>query len=218
MLIIGHRGAKGLAPENTIAGLKAALEHKVDGIEIDVRVTADNVPILWHDGSLQGARIKRTDYKRLKQLQPELTTLDEALRFVKGRAPVIIEVKPGVSMPHIIETIEDRIRNGWPLAHISLASFDFQILRQARQLLPELTVIVNEKWSGVRATRRARRLGTSFITMNQRWLWSGFIRSVAQNDFKLSAYTLNDPVKARRWCERGLHAVITDFPDRFHDA
>jgi glycerophosphoryl diester phosphodiesterase len=51
--------------------------------------------------------------------------------------------------------------------------------------------------------------------MNQKWLWVGFIKSVARSGYKLSAYTLDDPAKAKRWAKAGLHAAITDFPDRF---
>jgi len=47
--IVGHRGARGLAPENTLAAIDKALEHQVDEIEIDVRITADNIAVLAHD-------------------------------------------------------------------------------------------------------------------------------------------------------------------------
>jgi len=52
MKIIGHRGARGLAPENTIASLMKAIEHHVDEIECDVRVTKDQVAVLMHNGHL----------------------------------------------------------------------------------------------------------------------------------------------------------------------
>jgi glycerophosphoryl diester phosphodiesterase len=75
--------------------------------------------------------------------------------------------------------------------------------------------MVSEKWSGVRATHRARRVGTKYILMNQKWLWWGFIRNVSRRGWKLGTYTLDDPVKARRWAKHGLWAVFTDYPDQF---
>lgn len=214
MLIIGHRGAKGLASENTMASLKAAVEHKVDGVEFDVRTTADGLPILTHDATMCGLRVAQADYRQLKELEPSLITLDEAMRFLHKRSTVVIEVKPGTDIVPIIETIEDRLKNGWELHEISLSSFDFKLLKRAKQLLPGVRVIVNEAWSGVRATRRARKLGTKFITMNQKWLYKGFIEVMVRRGFKLSTYTINDPAKATRLQTLGVHAVITDFPDR----
>jgi len=53
MKIIGHRGAKGLAPENTLASMQAALDNNVDAIEFDVRVTRDNVPVINHNPDIK---------------------------------------------------------------------------------------------------------------------------------------------------------------------
>lgn len=217
MLIIGHRGAAGMAPENTIASLQAALDAGADVIEFDARVTADGVPVLVHDPFVASKEhvVAQTEFKELKELKHDLVTLEEALRFLKNQLPVIIEVKPGVDFAPVAASIRARLQNEWKAANISLASFDFKLLRQAKAELPDITLIVNEPWSGVRAGRRANRLGTKYITMNQKWLWSGFIRMVTRNGTKLSAYIVNDPAKARRWEKLGLHAVVTDFPDRF---
>lgn len=222
MLIIGHRGAKGLAPENTIESFKAALKHKVDAIELDVRVSADNVPVLVHDPYVlpekgSGLVVATTKLKDLKTLDPDLATLDEALRFIKKRrsTPVVIEIKPGVPIGPIAEVILSRLRNGWKIEDISISSFDPKVLAQIKTVLPEVRLVINEAWSGVRATHRARKLDTKYITINQRWLWSGFIKSIVKGGYKLSVYTLDDPAKAKKWQKSGLYAAITDFPDRF---
>lgn len=52
MLVIGHRGAAGLAPENTLVGVEKAIEAKVDGIEFDIRSTKDGKLVALHDSSL----------------------------------------------------------------------------------------------------------------------------------------------------------------------
>jgi glycerophosphoryl diester phosphodiesterase len=88
-------------------------------------------------------------------------------------------------------------------------------LRELHKALPEVPVIVIERWSGVRAHRRAKELGSKEIAMNQLWLWWGFIRGFKDSDKRLYAYTLNNPAKARRWARYGLSGVITDYPDRF---
>lgn len=222
MKIIGHRGAKGLAPENTLASLRAALKHKVDGIEFDVRVSKDGVPVLNHNSDISvpgnDLDIAKTDYADLKTAKPNLMPLDEALDFLRGKTAVVIEVKRVRSPASVVDCLQRQLRSGWRSADISVSSFSLPTLQAIRRELPDITVIVNESWSGVRAGYRARKLGTEFITMNRRWLWGGFIRAIVSSGRKLSVYTVNDPAKAKKWQKYGLHAVITDYPDRFQSS
>jgi glycerophosphoryl diester phosphodiesterase len=219
MLIIGHRGAKGLAPENTKASFKAALDAGVDGIECDVRTSSDGIPVLIHDEAILISGIvqpiNQSGFKTLKTAFVDLLTLEEALRFLNKRVPIIIEIKPKTETEPVIECIRKRLHNGWKPADIKISSFDVNILKTIRKDLPEIEVVVNEPWSGVRARLRAKKLNTSYITMNQRWLWGGFIKAVARSGYHLSAYTINDPEKAREYKKAGLYACITDFPDKF---
>lgn len=220
MLIIGHRGAKGLAPENTLASLQAALDARAAIIEFDVRVSQDNVAVLSHDDYIRDTsgkklNIQTTNFSDLQLAKSDFLTLEAALHFIDRRADVIIEIKPGQPVEPIAAAIEPRIVKNWQESDIILSSFDFKILKQLHEKFPNIQVAVNERWSGVRATRRARKLGTKRIMMNQKWLWSGFIRSMARGDYKLSAYTINDVRKARRFAKHGLYGCVTDFPDRF---
>jgi len=220
MKIVGHRGARGLAPENTIASFEKALEHGVDEIECDVRVTSDNVPVMIHDTHLEDPAGNRLDvhshtYKELKAHKPDLPTLDEAVRAVRRKVPTIIEVKPGENTAPVIGTLKGLLAEDWKASDFRLASFSFKTLSELHQAFPDIEKVVNERWSGVRASTRARRLGTKRITMNQRWLWRGFVRAVARSGYKLNAYTLNDPAKARKLSRYGLYGTVTDFPDRY---
>lgn len=219
MRITGHRGAKGLALENTTESFQKALDCNVDEIEFDVRVTKDHVPIIIHDAevTIDGASkaVKAHTYDELKAFAPELLTLNEVLLQLKNTTALIIEVKPKEPIAPVLEVVATAITNGQDASLIAFASFDFKTLKNLRASLPGAELIVNERWSGVRASHRARKIGTKRLSMNQRWLWSGFIRSMSNSGFELGAYTLNDAAKARRWEKYGLSAAITDFPDRF---
>ncbi len=218
MKIIGHRGAAGLAPDNSLAGFKKALELNVDFIEFDVRTTQDHVPVLIHDESIAGRhrkiKVSSLDFSDLKARRRDLITLDNTLEVLSRKAKLIIEIKPDANVYSVLDCIVSHLQHDLRLQDIRIASFDPRILAMVRSRLPDVELVVNEAWSGVRATFRARRLGTQFITMNQRWLWRGFIRAVSKN-YYLSAYTLNDPLKAQRWQQSGLYGCITDYPDRF---
>jgi glycerophosphoryl diester phosphodiesterase len=220
MKIIGHRGARGLAPENTLAALRKGLEHHVDALEFDLRVTKDQIVILHHDPELtdpDGKQLVITDhlYEELVAHKPDLATLEEVMRDLKPGTNLVIEVKPGVSVEPIALVLKKFLQQGWQAKDLRLASFSQATLIQLQQVLPEIPKVVLERWSGIRAHRRMRQLGATEVCMNQRWLWWGFIIGFKHSDQKLYAYTLNDPKKARRWATWGLAGVITDYPDRF---
>lgn len=217
MKIIGHRGAKGLAPENTIESLKIALSLHADEIEFDVRVTQDSIPILHHDNAItmawQKVAINSVTYSELKKCKPDLVTLDEALEFLKNKTILMLEIKPHEPAEFVLPIIRKHLASGLREDTLLIASFDYAVLKTIKRELPGVTLVVIERWSGVRATRRARALGTKRLTMNHLWLWSGFIHLIHKSGFQLCAYTLNNPKKATKWHKRGLYGVITDFPD-----
>lgn len=221
LVIIGHRGAKGLAPENTLASLKKALEHGVDEIEFDVRVTKDDVAILSHDPAIHNAageafEITAHTFAQLKKQNPDLTTLDEALDFIDAKRPVVIEVKPETPLEPIVTSLNKYLSGGtYSARDFRLASFDYRLLCELHREFPDITKVVNESWSGVRATWRAHRLDTKRVTMRSWWLWGGFISSLAKRGWQLSTYTLNDTAKAHAWARHGLWGVVTDYPDNF---
>jgi glycerophosphoryl diester phosphodiesterase len=220
MLIIGHRGAKGLAPENTLASFKAALDSGAAMIEFDVRTTKDKEIVVLHDADLKRVSssplvVAHSNYADIKKVYPNILTFDEALDFLIPRIPVIIEIKQGTDVAAVVSVLQARMKTDLLLRNFMIASFSFRALSKIKAAIPGAGLVVNEKWSGIRASHRARRLGTKYIAMNERWLWSGFVRAVARGGYKLLAYPLNNPKKAKRFEKAGLHGVITDFPDRF---
>ena len=220
MKIIGHRGARGLAPENTLAGLQKGVEHGVDMVEFDIRVTKDGVPVLHHDEAVidpngEQRKIANHTYAELHDHKKDLTTLDEVLSQISHSVRLYIEVKAGEPVHPIVKVLQHQLAHGWTASDLMLSSFDAQILRDLHAALPEVETMVLEKWSGTRATYRARQLGTRNLCMNQLWLWKPFIQPMAKRGWNLYAYTLNDPTKARRWAGYGLAGVVTDYPDRF---
>lgn len=198
-----------MAPENTQASIKGALAAGADQIEIDVRVTADNVPVLNHD------KIAALTFAELQKQNPDLASLKEAMETIKQRAPIIIEVKPRERTGPIVAVVQSFLDKGWRKDHVFLGSKSHRTLLALHEALPGIPIVVIESWSGVRASWRARKLHTKYVCMNQRFLWWGFIKSMSNSGYKLSTYTLNDPKKAQHWEAYGLYGVVTDYPDRF---
>lgn len=221
--IIGHRGARGLAPENTLTSLEEALHHGVHEIEIDVRVTKDGICVLNHDPFLHAAsgsklrwlRIAKYTYAELLEQRPDLATLEQAITLVDRRVPLVIEVKPRVPTESIISILKKFLANGWQPADFLIASFSQRALRALHKALPGIRLVVNERFSSVKGTWRARQVGATRIAINHHNMWWGMVRRLHRQGWQISTFSLNDPRKAARWKKHGLYGVITDYPDRF---
>ncbi len=221
MKIIGHRGAKGLAPENTLASFKAALSAGVDELEFDLRVTSDGAVVVNHDPFIvdeSGAKrtIATTPLSQLRAHKPDLITFDELLDTIGSKKHLLVEIKPAVDVKPIAHIIQKRLQDGWAITTFSICSFDQKVLRKFHVLLPDVGLVVIESWSSWRARRRARELNTKRLSMNQRWLWRGFLRMMHRGGYQISPYTLNNVTKGRRW-EPYLYGAITDRPDLWND-
>lgn len=222
MKIIGHRGAAGLAPENTLASFRAAIKHGVDAMELDVRVTKDHHVVIHHDPEIGDPsrnflRISKHNYRELLLHHSKLLTLDELFEALKKHpVELLIEIKPNEPTKPIIAAIKRHLKAGWPADKLSIGSFDQQIMRECKKALPDIGLVVIESWSGVRARNRAKELGTKRLNMRSWWLWAVFLAAMQHRGYEISPYTMNDPRRVRIW-EPFLYGVITDHPERMQE-
>jgi glycerophosphoryl diester phosphodiesterase len=144
MEILGHRGAvHPTAPENTLAALERALRQGADGVEVDVRVTADGVPVCHHDANLERTAADRrlvalTPYAELPWLgSHRLPRLSEVVDLVAGRGRLIVEMKspgwPALEAPESVSAVAAVLRRH-RLGHVTVSSFDRLRLRAFRSL------------------------------------------------------------------------------------
>lgn len=193
MKIIGHRGARDEAPENTKASIGLAMNAGVDMIEVDLRLSGDSI-VLSHNPILDN----QTYY-----------SLTELLTQVAATIPINLEIKEIQVVDKLATVLENYS------GEILLSSFDFKTLQACRDRLPRAPLAVLESWSGIRATYRAKKLNTKRIHMNQRWLWSGFISSMSRRGWLLYSYTVNSQAQAIKFEQAGLHGIFTDYPSKF---
>jgi glycerophosphoryl diester phosphodiesterase len=224
-LIIAHRGASGLAPENTALSFHKAIELGVDMIETDCRVTKDGVVVLIHNADMYdpaGNRliVAESTYDELLAHKPDLLTFDAAVALTARKVRLMVEIKPDVPAAPVLAIIRTYLTKGWDHEDFIFASFDYDVLKQVYAEMPQIERIVLEVWSGVRAVRRAKKLNTTYLSMDQWFLWWGFVRSVSKG-YKLFSYPderiflkLNH-TRPSRWFKHGLYGVITDYPDRY---
>jgi len=193
MEIIGHRGAHGLAPENSLIAIKRGIQAKVDMIEVDVRVLNGEL-VLSHD-----PLVKSQKY----------ALLEDALTVVDERVALNLEIKEFEAVKLLPQTVKGY--NG----KILFSSFEYKTLHEIHRLLPKYDLAILEKWSGVRAVAEASLLDTNRIHINQQWLWSGFVKSMKHRGFKLYAYTVNSRDRAEELELWGVDGIFTDYPNLF---
>ena len=221
MKIIGHRGAAGLALENSRASLFAAIEQGVDAIEFDVRRTADDHLVVIHDKKTD----RVADDKRLvrEQTLAELRkfslsngegfmTLDEALDILRD-TPVIIELKDRGSVDELLLVLQRH-----PDAQPSVASFLHDELRRVRHAMPDLPTYVLEHHLPVDILVTAHSMRATGIGLNK-WLMNPLTYWLAKRyHLKIYLYTVNSRLFVRFL--RLLYPdvdVCTNNPERFTD-
>jgi glycerophosphoryl diester phosphodiesterase len=217
--VIGHRGAMAYAPENTLASFREARARGASWVEIDVRLTADGVPIVMHDDSL-----KRTmGIDRLAALTPsaelpaKVPTLEQAIAcFGELGLGCNVEIKPseGREAETARATVES-LRRAWPPALPAplLSSFKDTSLEAARETAPEFAraVLVGELGDDWRA--RAEAVGAVGLNVGRRQLTAAGAVAIKRAGYLLSVWTVNDPDEARALVGMGADCIITDAPD-----
>jgi glycerophosphoryl diester phosphodiesterase len=232
--VIGHRGAAGLAPENTLAALRAAAAAGVRWVELDVALTFDGVPVLMHDDRLE----RTTDGEgRLAETKAiDLVRLDAgswfAPRFLGQRVPSLaeaihelaelglcanLEIKPAAGQAQATAAaIVATVKACWP-GHRPpplLSSFDREALAAARALGPELPLgllaeRLEDGWQEAVGT-----LGCITVHLAAAGLLPAELTAVRAAGLPLFLYTVNDLDEARRLREAGASGLFTDRPDR----
>ncbi len=139
MLIIGHRGAKAIEPENTLRALAKGMEC-ADFVEIDVRMSRDNELVVIHDRTLERTtngkgQVNDFTLEQLKELDAgkgeKIPTLKEVLDLVRGKG-LIIEIKEAGREENICAVIKRGFEN------IMLVSFSHQAIKNVKEMLPNL--------------------------------------------------------------------------------
>jgi glycerophosphoryl diester phosphodiesterase len=217
--IIGHRGAAGLALENTRASLLAAIKHGVDMIELDTRKTADDHLVVIHDPHTgrMAADHAIINEKTLAELQAfdlnngeQFLSLDDALGII-GSVPVIIELKESGSVDELLLALARH-----PKAVASVASFQHGELQKIRAALPDMPTYVLEHFSPLEIVHSAHHIDATGIGLNK-WLMNPLTYRLAkQYKLELYVYTVNNPFIARflRLFYPDIH-LCTNHPERF---
>lgn len=230
--IVGHRGARGEAPENTLAGFEHALRAGVREIELDVRLSSDAHLIVVHD-----AEVDRTTWHAgpvLHHSRTQLSGMDARRNTPGWHSPLaipalseVIELCPAdTRFQFEIKTL-DRVHQG-TLAHnlkqlidhyrlherIVVTSSDQRLLRKVRLTEPQVALGLIAQYRFEQPLRRARALGCSWLIAHRNLVSRRLVRAVHKRSMRLSVWTVNDTQEAQRMAALGVDSLITDYPTR----
>lgn len=209
---IAHRGYGKHAPENTLAAFRAAEEHGAHAIELDVQVTKEGIPVVFHDqlmGRLTSMRGRLTA-RTLAQLQAarvgreKIPTLQEALH--RTRVPIFLEVKD----PH---GIDEMLRVASPhRERVAVISFHPHVLSEAKRAGFKTGLL---SVTGALGRVLAPRLKVDFLAPHARFTSKALIEAAAKKGIRVLPWGAKNAAHARELLARGAHGIISDEP--FHE-
>jgi glycerophosphoryl diester phosphodiesterase len=206
LLLLGHRGARLYAPENTPAAFDLALEHGVDGFEFDVRCTRDRRTILCHDPKLNRLTLRRHTLKQLQEGCKSLAETPPGLEDVLDRyrdAFLNIEVKVRGIEPVIVRAVK-RAR---PKQYF-ISSFLPGVVRKLHALDSSLIlgVLAQTRWQ----LRRWPVLPVTYVVPHYRLLSPRLMTKLHAAGKKVVTWTVNDRRQMLRAADLGVDAIISD--------
>ena len=229
-IIVAHRGFSHAAPENTLAAFQAAIEVGAPYFELDVQRSAEGVPIVLHDETLDktssNGSTGRIDRRTANELLNEsvgfpekfgtrftdepLPTLDQALALAQNTIRVCVEIK----VAGIEQAIVESIRKAGMQDDVIIFSFSAKVLESIHKIDPNLPLLFLKEDATPRDFERAKRLHARAIGVGGNTRVDGdFVSTAAADGLEVWCWTVDDPKEMGRLAESGVAAIITNRPD-----
>jgi glycerophosphoryl diester phosphodiesterase len=220
-LVLAHRGASARCPENTLEAFATARDLGADGVELDVRRTADGVLVVHHDPEIPGlGLVAAQPFGRLRDARPDVPTLREALAACAGML-VNVEVKclpwePDADPAHVVVAgALDCVREA--AAHAVVSSFSLDAADAARAHAPEVpTALLVHGQDPARVAALAAARGHGWLHPDVASTRADPTTAVAachDAGLRVDVWTVDDPGDARALAAAGVDALITNVPD-----
>jgi len=234
-LWIAHRGAGKLAPENTLAAFRVGAAHGYRAFECDVKLSADGVPFLLHDSTLERTTTGQglageLGWCELSQLDAggwhsrafagePLAGLAQIAAYCRRNGYALnIEIKPTEGQDGVTgRVVAQAAARLWTQAAVPplLSSFSAAALSAAHEAAPALPrALLLDRWHAG-WFEQAQALGCVAVVFNHLLVDADVIRRLHDAGLRLLVYTVNDRETARRLIAQGIDGLITDAVDRF---
>lgn len=231
-MIIAHRGASKLAPENTMPAFELALRMKAEAIETDVQLTKDNIPVLIHD-----EHVKRTtnslgyikDYylAELKQLDAgswfsnefsgtKILTLEEFLRWmIDTPLHLHLELKNNkIDYMYLEPIVYELLKQYNVVDRTTISTFNSNSVQRFSQLCSSIEIALLTSRKIKNLPSYAKELGAKAIHIKYRLLNKTLIQKCQQENMRIRVYTVNHFSPMMRCFQLGCDGIFTDVPNK----
>jgi glycerophosphoryl diester phosphodiesterase len=232
MMRVGHRGARGHAPENTMFSFRKGAEMGVDAVETDVQLSRDGAVVLIHDYTVDRttdgrgfvrdmtlAELKRLDagsWYDPRYAGEGIPTLAELLVWAKDRVGVALEIKNGpIYYPGIAEQTIRLVRQHGMERQVILISFDHFVLREAKQIAPEIATGILYVGGLVDAVGAARAALADSLNPHWAYVTPELVRTAHAAGLAISPWNPDDAATLRMLSDMGVDSAGTDYPELF---
>ncbi|MGQ9610871.1 MAG: glycerophosphodiester phosphodiesterase [bacterium] len=216
--IIGHRGARGIEPENTMRSFRKAIELGVDYIECDVHLTKDEHIVLIHDHTLDRTtnatgNVSDYTYEEIRSLDAgkgeKIPTLQELIDLARGKVKLHIELKDEKATEQTIKLVE---RNNI-VNQVFLTSGDTDTLRKVKGLNPLISLEHIFGQPPEDAIERALSVEAKRVSCHISHLTIEFVEEAHKNGLQVIAWPPNTLEEAKKALESSVDLICTDRPD-----
>lgn len=230
MMSIAHRGASGLAPENTRSAFHKAVELRADYLEFDVHLSKDGELVIMHDERIDrttngSGYIKDLTLPELRLLEvgglfsedfrgESIMTLNELLEEFYNQVGLLIELKNPQSYPGIEEKVVALLMDYDDISSIIVQSFDVESMRKIHTLLPEIEVgILIHPSESILTAKKLDELTSfaSYINFNVSFLSKRMVDNVHERGSKVLVWSKKDQRLVAKAQKFGVDGIITDF-------
>lgn len=227
-IIVGHRGAAGSAPENTMESFERAVSLGVDAIECDVHLSRDGVPVVIHDHTVDRttdghgpvAALTVAELKALNAaahfhgapLVARIPTLDELLAWARGKTRVVIELK-GTGLAELTERTLQSVRHFDLLSDVMLIAFDHLALRGARDACPEICTGALYVGRPADPVAVAAACGADALCPHWSSITPADVQVVRQAGLAVCVWTVNEPWEIDIVRGLDVDALTSDRPE-----
>lgn len=239
-LAIAHRGASYYAPENTMAAFKMAWQMKADMIELDVQISKDGVPVVFHDAKLDNhsngkGLVSSFLFDELQQLDAgrwfsdefigeKIPSLETVLKWAAGKIMINIEIKREAvkdSPKGIVEKkIVELVKKSEMEKNVIISSFDYQAVKRIKNTDGNiLTGLLFDKKSSAKQgpLELLKKYQADFFHCSKSEMKSKWIKQLRESEKKFMIYTLNRKKPMQKWIEKGAFGIFSDKPDVLAD-
>ncbi len=221
---IGHRGAKGHAPENTLLSIQTALDMGVDMIEVDVHTCLTGEVVVIHDAKLERTTnghgyVRQKSLEYLKSLDAgggqRIPLLTEVLDLVDKRANVNIEIKGKFTIGPVAKVIRHYIKeHGWTYEHFIVSAFTRHKLKKLAKIDPNIRIGALLAYRPFGFVDFARKIGAHSVHLNAHLANPRIIEQAKKAGMKVYVWTVNRLEDIKRLKDYGVDGIFSDFPDR----